>query len=154
MSDESNPVTALTARIVGAFASANAVAHTEVPKLIHAVHAALEHAVKPVAEALAKPEKPTASQIRKSITPDALISFIDGKPYKTLKRHLTRHGLTVETYKEKFGLPKHYPTTAPNYSAARSAMARAVGLGRKAAVVAPKASPRRGRVKTARTKPS
>src|SRR5439155_1403173 len=72
---------------------------------------------------------PTAGQIRKSITPDALISFIDSKPYKTLKRHLTTHGMTVAEYKTKFGLPNDYPTTAPAYSEARSAMAKALGLG-------------------------
>ena len=87
--------------------------------------------------------KATAAQIRKSITPDALISFIDGKSYKTLKRHLPTHGTTVDEYKARFGLPKDYPTTAPAYSEARSAMAKALGLGQggrkgKAAAPAPK----------------
>ena len=67
--------------------------------------------------------------VKKSITPDALISFIDNKPYKTLKRHLSRHGHEVKSYKEAFGLPKEYPSVAPNYSAARSEMAKARGLG-------------------------
>ena len=73
--------------------------------------------------------KATPAQIRKSITPEALISFEDGKPYKTLKRHLTTHGMTVAEYKAKWGLPNDYPTTAPAYSEARSAMAKALGLG-------------------------
>ena len=77
--------------------------------------------------------KLTAAQIRKSITPDALISFIDGKPYKMLQRHLTAHGLTTNAYRERFGLPLNYPMTALSYSAARSALARKMGLGRKAA---------------------
>ena len=59
-----------------------------------------------------------------------MISFIDGKPYKTLKRHLSKHGLSVEEYKAKFGLPKDYPTTAADYSAKRSEMAKSLGLGR------------------------
>ncbi len=130
MSDESNPFATLTAKIVGAFAAANTMAHTELPKLIHAVHAALKQAGEPAAEAAAETAKPTAAQIRKSITPDALISFLDGKPYKMLKRHLSGHGLSIADYKSRFGLPKDYPTTAPNYSAARSALARAAGLGR------------------------
>jgi predicted transcriptional regulator len=68
-----------------------------------------------------------------------------GKPYKTLKRHLTTHGMTVAEYKAKWGLPNDYPTTAPAYSEARSAMAKALGLGQggrraKAAAPAPKAT--------------
>ena len=68
-------------------------------------------------------------KIRKSIKPDALISFEDGKAYKTLKRHLSRRGLTVEAYKAKWGLPSDYPMTAASYSATRSAMAKSLGLG-------------------------
>lgn len=71
----------------------------------------------------------TSSQIRKSITPDHLISFEDGKPYKSLKRHLGTRGLTHAQYREKWGLPSTYPTTAPNYSKARSELAKKMGLG-------------------------
>jgi predicted transcriptional regulator len=100
--------------------------------LIVGVHAALSGIAKapaaPDAEQI-ETEKPTPAQIRRSVTPDALISFIDGKPYKTLKRHLAVHGLTPHAYCERYGLPAHYPTTAPNYSAQRSAMAKGFGLG-------------------------
>lgn len=74
-------------------------------------------------------EKPTPAQIRKSITPDALISFIDGKQYKMLKRHLRAHGLDPHAYRERYGLPADYPTTAPSYSEQRSALAKGLGLG-------------------------
>lgn len=74
---------------------------------------------------------PSAGDIRASITPDALVSFEDGKHYKTLKRHLAGRGLTPVAYREKWGLPPDYPMVAPNYSAVRSALARANGLGRK-----------------------
>ena len=73
-----------------------------------------------------------AATIRRSITPDALISFIDGQPYRMLKRHLTTHGLTPQRYRQRYSLPADYPMTAPNYSAARSELAKALGLGRKA----------------------
>lgn len=72
-----------------------------------------------------------AVDVRKSIMPDALVSFEDGKLYKTLKRHLAGRGLTPAAYREKWGLPPDYPMVAPNYSAVRSALARANGLGRK-----------------------
>ena len=71
-----------------------------------------------------------AVSVRKSLaSKDHIISMIDGKPYKTLKRHLTTHGMTVAEYKAKWGLPNDYPTTAPAYSEARSKMAKALGLG-------------------------
>ena len=75
-------------------------------------------------------ERPTAAQIRKSITPDALTSFVDGKRYKTLKRHLSKHGLDPHSYRAKFGLPTDYPMVSPSYSEARSALAKNIGLGR------------------------
>jgi predicted transcriptional regulator len=119
----------LTADIVGAFVGNNSVAVNDLPALIKATYAALTGIGEaPVAD-VESVSKPTAGQIRKSITPDALISFEDGKPYKTLKRHLTTHGMTVAEYKAKWGLSNDYPTTAPAYSEARSAMAKALGLG-------------------------
>ncbi len=66
----------------------------------------------------------------KSITPDALISFIDGKPYKTLRRHLTARGFDPETYRKRYGLPADYPMVAPSYSARRSEISRDNSFGR------------------------
>lgn len=83
-------------------------------------------AAAPVAESV---ERPTPAQVRKSITPDALISFIDGGSYKTLKRHLGTHGLDPRTYRERYGLPNDYPMVAHNYAAQRSALAKSIGLG-------------------------
>jgi predicted transcriptional regulator len=74
-------------------------------------------------------EKPTPSQIRKSIRDDGIVSFVDGKSYKTLKRHLTKHGLDPQSYRERYGLPADYPVVAPSYAARRSALAKAIGLG-------------------------
>lgn len=83
-------------------------------------------------------DKLTPSQIRKSIAPDALISFVDGKPYKTLKRHLSGAGKTIEQYRERFGLPRDYPSTAASYSEQRSALAKSLGLGQLRKNAAPK----------------
>lgn len=69
---------------------------------------------------------------RKSLaSKDHIISLIDGKPYKTLRRHLSTHGLTPEQYRERYKLKPDYPMVAENYSAARSEMARKIGLGNK-----------------------
>ena len=69
---------------------------------------------------------------RKSLASSAhIISMIDGKPYKALRRHLSGHGLTPEGYRARYGLKSDYPMVAPDYSEARRAMAKKIGLGRK-----------------------
>ncbi|MCJ2133010.1 MucR family transcriptional regulator [Methylobacterium sp. J-026] len=128
----------LTADIVSAYVSKNSVRPADMAELITSTHAALTGLGNVGALAAPTTEKLTAAQIRKSITPDALISFIDGKPYKTLKRHLTGAGMTIEQYREHFGLPRDYPSTAASYSAQRSALAHSFGLGQKRGEAAPK----------------
>ncbi len=116
--------------IVAAYVSNNHVAPGDIPALIAAVHASLARMATGRQDAAAEgPEKLSSAQIRKSITPDALISFIDGKPYKTLKRHLGRHGIDPDSYRARYGLPADYPMVAPSYSKRRSALARGAGLG-------------------------
>ena len=117
------------ADIVAAYVSNNSVRLSDLPELIGSVHAALVGLGKPAEPAAEQVEKPTPAQIRKSITPDGLISFVDGKSYKTLKRHLTGHGLDFHAYRARYGLPSDYPSTAPNYSAQRSELAKTLGLG-------------------------
>ena len=71
---------------------------------------------------------------KKSVHPDYIISLEDGKRFKSLKRHLATHyGLTPDEYRRKWGLPADYPMVAPNYAAARSELAKKIGLGRKPA---------------------
>lgn len=119
----------LTSDIVTAYLSRNHLQTIEVPRLIAEVHGALRTAVEGdiVPEG---PPKPTPAEIRRSITHEALISFEDGRPYKSLRRHLGKRGLSPDTYREKWGLPPDYPMTAPGYSEFRSALARKHGLGR------------------------
>ena len=119
----------MAADIVSAYVSNNSLPSAELPALITQVHAALLGLSAPQAPKEEEVERATPAQVKKSITPDALISFIDGKPYKTLKRHLTTHGLDIEGYRRRYGLPADYPTVSSNYSAARSALAKDLGLG-------------------------
>lgn len=126
-----NALTGLTAEIVSAYVSNNRTQPTEMPTLIAGVHAALYGLGRPSAADETTVEKLTPAQVRKSITHDALISFIDGKPYKTSKRHLTKHGLDGRAYRMRYGLPADYPIVAPSYSETRSALAHSLGLGQK-----------------------
>jgi predicted transcriptional regulator len=119
----------LTADVVASYVSKNAVSAGDLPSVIEKVFGALSSAGRSEALAAEEAQKPSAAHVRKSIQPDHLVSFVDGRKYKTLKRHLTTHGLTFAQYREKFGLPQDYPTVAPAYSARRSALAKQLGLG-------------------------
>jgi predicted transcriptional regulator len=124
--------TEMAVEIVAAYVSHNPIPASELPALIVAVHEAVVStstgATRDVT-AGAEVERPTPQQIRKSVRQDALVSFIDGKTYKTLKRHLTAHGLTPEGYRERFGLPADYPMVAPSYAERRAEIAKATRLG-------------------------
>ncbi|WP_018261301.1 MucR family transcriptional regulator [Methylobacterium sp. WSM2598] len=120
---------ALASDIVSAYVTRNAVPPTALPELLSSVHAALRGLRHGVA---AEPEKlvPPVS-IRKSVTPDYIISLEDGRQYKSLKRHLATRGLTPEQYRRKWNLPPDYPMVAANYAAQRSELAKSIGLGLK-----------------------
>ena len=126
----------LTAGIVSAHVEHNRVASSELPALIAGVHSALSKLGEPEPEPeTAKPKG--AVSARKSLAdPAHIISMIDGKAYKTLKRHITKHGYSPESYRETFGLPRDYPLVAPGYSEHRRSVAHTLGLGRKRVVQA------------------
>jgi predicted transcriptional regulator len=146
--DRSNISVALTAAIVSAYVGNNAITQFDLPGLITSVFASVDSlGSAPPAE----PAKPTPHvPIKKTVTPDHIISLEDGKPYKSLKRHLGRHGLTPVEYRAKWGLPHDYPMVAPNYAKQRSELARSLGLGqirrKRAEAASPdEEAPKRGR---------
>lgn len=119
----------LTAEVVSAFVMHNAVQKSDIPDLIASVHGSLVSLGQPKAGPEAERPVP-AVPIKKSISPDYLISLEDGRRYKSLKRHLSGRGLTPEGYRERWGLPADYPMVAPNYAKQRSDLAKSMGLGR------------------------
>ncbi|MCJ2012902.1 MucR family transcriptional regulator [Methylobacterium sp. J-076] len=124
-----NRLIALTTDVVTAYVSHNHVQPTDLPEMVTSIYRMLskiEQRRKPIE----LPPKLTPQEIERSITPDFLISFEDGKPYKTLRRHLAMHGLTPDEYRAKWGLDPDYPMTSPSYSERRSELARALGLGK------------------------
>lgn len=124
----------LTAQIVSAWVSNNVARPEELVEVIKSVHtalSALENSGQDTkaAEVVVEAPKP-AIPIKNSVTDDFIYSLFDGKPYKSLKRHLrTSHNMTPEEYRAHFGLPHDYPMVAPGYSKRRSALAIASGLG-------------------------
>ena len=113
-----------TSRIVATHVSNNAVATTDLPRLIITVHQALTDLGE-------KPLSP-AVPIKKSVRPDYIICLDDGKKFKMLKGHLrTAYNMSPEEYRKKWELPSDYPMVAPKYAAVRSALAKKIGFGRK-----------------------
>ncbi|MFS0851263.1 MucR family transcriptional regulator [Novosphingobium panipatense] len=150
-------LTALTVELLSAYLTNNTVGSDDLPRLIRETRLALSEdtASDPVVE-----EEQTftpAVSVRKSQASSAhLISLIDGKPYKTLKRHLASNGLTPETYRERYKLPANYPMVAPDFAAMRRAIAEKIGLGNrpKPAIAADNKKPVAVPTSTASTEPA
>jgi predicted transcriptional regulator len=126
----------LTAEIVATYVANNPVPVSNLSSLIATVHGAVAGLSKPVAPI---PALLPAINPKKSVRADYIVCLEDGKRFKSLKRHLmTHYGLTPDEYRTKWGLPHDYPMVAPDYAAARSELAKKMGLGRKAKKPAPR----------------
>jgi predicted transcriptional regulator len=125
-------LTELSANIVSSYLAQNALPPEEIADLIHSTYAALVAVASGASDAAAPPAKLIpAVPIKKSITPEYLISLEDGRKYKSLRRHLrTAYNLSPDEYRARWGLPADYPMVAPDYAASRSALAKTMGLGR------------------------
>ena len=132
MSEHLSPeLLSLTANIVSAHISKNAVQADALPALIKSVHNALKN-VGTVEPEPAKLEP--AVPIKRSVFPDYIVCLEDGRKLKMLKRHLqTTYNLSPAQYRERWGLPHDYPMVAPSYASRRSELAKTIGLGRRAA---------------------
>jgi predicted transcriptional regulator len=129
-------LTSLTADIVSAYVANNAIGGDKLPELIGSVYGALSRASLQAVEP-EKVELKPAVAIKKSVTPEYIICLEDGKQFKSLKRHLkTHYDLSPEDYRAKWGLARDYPMVAPSYAAARSDLAKNMGLGRRGAAAA------------------
>ena len=138
-------IVSLTVKIVSAYVAANDVAAVQISGLIREVHQALSTVGQPPVEPPA-PEPAVAAQ--KSVFADHLVCLNCGGSFKTLKRHLSAdHELTPDDYRTKWGLPSSYPMVAAEYAAARSASAKAAGLGRKVDAPPPPPPKKAGRPK-------
>ena len=143
----------LTTQIVASYVGRNPIAVGDLPALIKTVYEAMGACGEAEAE-----DEPAAmlsrAEIRKSVARDGIRSFEDGKVYTSLKRHLSTKGLTPAAYRAKWGLPAEYKMVSEAYSAQRSALARAIGLGRKPAADPEPAAAARAPRKPRAAKPS
>ena len=131
MADDNGSILSLAAQIVSAHVANNAVAPDDLSKLINDVHHALANA----GQIAAKPPTPEpAVDVKKSVRADKIVCLDCGKSFSMIKRHIsTDHKLSPAEYRQRWGLPVTYPMVAPNYAKVRSALAKKIGLGRKAA---------------------
>jgi len=120
----------MTTSLVSAYVGHNNLPPTQIPDVIKTVHGSLTGLSRTAgARDLPKPAVP----VRRSVTPDYIVCLEDGRKLKMLKRHLrTTYNMTVDDYRQKWGLPVDYPMVAPNYAKQRSAFAKRIGLGRRA----------------------
>lgn len=126
VSNETNFIE-LTAEIVAAYVSNNSVQSANLSALIESVHGAVAR----LTEAPAREAPTPAVNPKRSVFPDYIVSLEDGRKFKSLRRHLGLLGMTPGEYRAKWGLPHDYPIVAPSYAAARSELAKKIGLGRK-----------------------
>lgn len=133
MSEDGKPdLATLTVQLLSAYVGNNAVPSNELAELIRTTKAALTDA--PAPEVPAAEEHVPAVSVKASLASrDHILSLIDGKPYKSLKRHLSVRGLSPDEYRARYNLPATYPMVAPNYSEQRRKVAKELGLGRKKA---------------------
>ncbi|MBY8823849.1 MucR family transcriptional regulator [Sphingomonas colocasiae] len=140
MAEDTN-IIELTIEVVTAYVSNNNMRADDMAGFIATTHAAIAALDKPTDEPeqeVAAPEHVPAVTVRKSLSSkDHIISMIDGKPYRTLRRHLSTNGLTPDEYRARYNLKADYPMVAETYSEARRAMAKKIGLGRKPGEKAP-----------------
>jgi predicted transcriptional regulator len=124
-------ITSLTADVVAAYVGHNVLSADKLPDFIGSIYAALSKASMQTVEPV-KVELVPAVPVKKSVTQDYIICLEDGKKFKSLKRHLkTHYDLSPDEYREKWGLPRDYPMVAPAYAAARSSLAKSMGLGQR-----------------------
>lgn len=124
-------LTSWTADIVSAYVAHNVISGEKLPDFIGSVYAALNKASTQGTEPPKVEVKP-AVPVKKSVTQEYIVCLEDGKKFKSLKRHLrTRYDMSPEEYREKWGLARDYPMVAPAYAAARSNLAKSMGLGRR-----------------------
>lgn len=127
----------IAADIVSAYVSNNSVPASELASLIGNISATLDHLSKNISEQAHTRQTPAVNP-KRSVHDAYIICLEDGKSFRSLKRHLSaHHGMTAEEYRSKWNLPPDYPMAAPGYSAARSELAKELGLGRKRAAPAP-----------------
>ncbi|MDE4915210.1 MucR family transcriptional regulator [Methylobacterium sp. 092160098-2] len=131
--NRSETVRSNVVKIVVAYVARNYISPSEMPALIKIVSLAFSdiHSCRYLMpKKIPNSQLPNPTEIHRSIQDDGLTSFINGKNYKTLKRHLKSHGLNPSGYRQRYGLPGDYPMVAASYAKKRSAFAKANGLGR------------------------
>src|SRR5258706_2654596 len=112
---KSDDILKLTTDIVAAYVSNNPIPVSEVPAMIKSVHSTLGGLGGSSQGEVQTTQKP-AVPIKRSVNPDYIVCFEDGKKLKMLKRYLkSNYNINPEEYRAELGFPAHYPMVAPQY---------------------------------------
>lgn len=121
----------MTVDVVSAYVANNTVSQSQLPELMEQVFNTLQDLSHPAQIKKREPRPTPAIAVEKSVTDEVIYSLEDGKPYKSLKRHLkSKYGMSPEDYRQKWSLPPDYPMVAPAYARERSKLAKRSGLGK------------------------
>ncbi len=107
------PELGLACALLEAYVRKNQLPASDMPAAIQMIYSALTRLQSAPTQAphFGKPAVP----VKKSLADDYLLCLEDGRKLSMLKRHLrTRHGLSLDQYRAKWGLPANYPMTAPS----------------------------------------
>ncbi|MDR3031122.1 MAG: MucR family transcriptional regulator [Holosporales bacterium] len=126
----SQEVMAYTTEIASAYLANHEVLIDDLSITLKKIFAAVAEISREANNLRRRPALTPAVAIEDSIQNDYIICLEDGKKLQMLKRHLnTVYNMSIEQYKERWGLPADYPVVAPDYAKRRSDIAKTTGLG-------------------------
>lgn len=126
-----------TTKLVKSYVAKNRVDAKALPSLLMEIHSVLENTVESsdTRDLDLVKKKPTAKQIENSVGPEGIVSFIDGKSYRTLRFHLRKYGLRPDEYRKRFNLPPDYPMAIKILSSKKTTPTSKIFTGSKSPTV-------------------
>ncbi len=116
--------------ITSSYLSGNEIPSLEIPVLMKTIYQTVIELSRDANNIKHRPTLTPAVPIEESIHNEYIVCLEDGKKLQMLKRHLnTVYKMTIEQYKERWGLSIDYPVVSPNYAKRRSEIAKTTGLG-------------------------
>ena len=126
----SQEIMSLVSEIASAYIASHETQIEEIPQIVRQVFTAVVEVSRSASNVGKRTSLTPAVPVEESVHDDYIVCLEDGKKLQMLKRHLsTVYGLTIDQYKDRWGLPSDYPVVSPNYAKRRSAIAKTTGLG-------------------------
>lgn len=125
---KANNLAEITAHIVAAYVEKNPLSTADLPGLIASVSDAIGK-LRDAPPGVQPKLRPAVNPVQ-SVFAEHIVCLECGEKFASLKKHLrVTHDLTLDEYRDRWGLDRAYPVVAANYTATRSALAKKIGLG-------------------------